>query len=82
MLEEYATKEQHSVVRFYGQKDSAQRIFIKKHFLFMVGNVCLHKAVHVWLAEILLLTKVETVVQKWLRQQTKDVCAAFFSTLV
>jgi hypothetical protein len=36
VLEEYSTEEQRSVVRFYGQKDSMQRIFIKKCFLFTV----------------------------------------------
>jgi hypothetical protein len=40
MLEEYATKKQNSVVRFCGQKDSMQRIFIKKCFPFTVGSVC------------------------------------------
>jgi hypothetical protein len=37
---EYTTEEQRSVVRFCGQNDSMQRIFIKKCFLFMVGSVC------------------------------------------
>jgi hypothetical protein len=40
VLEEYTTEEQKSVVRFCGQKDSMQRIFIRKCFLFMVGSVC------------------------------------------
>jgi hypothetical protein len=39
-LEEYPTGEQRSVVRFYGQTDSLQRIFIKKRFLFTAGSVC------------------------------------------
>jgi hypothetical protein len=39
MLKEYTTEEQHSVV-FCGQKDSVQRAFIKKCFLFIVGSVC------------------------------------------
>jgi hypothetical protein len=35
------TKEKHSVLPFFfGQKDSMQRIFIKKCFLFTVGSVC------------------------------------------
>jgi hypothetical protein len=33
------TEEQRSVMRFCGQKDSMQRIFIKKYFLFTVGSV-------------------------------------------
>jgi hypothetical protein len=40
MLEECNTKERRSVVRFCGQKDSIQRAFIKKCFLFRVGSVC------------------------------------------
>jgi hypothetical protein len=43
VLEEYSAEEQRSVVRFYGQKDSMQRIFIKKSFLFAVGSVCCEK---------------------------------------
>jgi hypothetical protein len=39
VLEEFITEEQRSDVRFYGQKDSMQRIFIKKCFLFMVRSV-------------------------------------------
>jgi hypothetical protein len=36
VVEEYTIKEQRSVVRFCGQKDSMQRISIKKCFLFTV----------------------------------------------
>jgi hypothetical protein len=40
VLVEYNTEEQ-LVVRFFcGQKDSVQRIFIKKCFVFTVGSVC------------------------------------------
>jgi hypothetical protein len=39
VLEEFNTKEQRSGVRFCGQKDSMQRIFKKKSFLFTVGIV-------------------------------------------
>jgi hypothetical protein len=38
VLEEYTSEEQRSVVLFCGQKDSMQRIFMKKRFLFMVGS--------------------------------------------
>jgi hypothetical protein len=38
--EDCTTEEQHYVVRFCRQKDSKQRIFIKKCFLFTVGSVC------------------------------------------
>jgi hypothetical protein len=36
VLEECITEEQCCVVRFYGQEDSMQKIFIKKYFLFTV----------------------------------------------
>jgi hypothetical protein len=40
VLEEYNTEEQCSVMSvFFGQKDSMQRIFIKKCFLLTVGSV-------------------------------------------
>jgi hypothetical protein len=40
VLEECITEEWHSVVRFCGQKNSRQLVFIKKWFLFNVGSVC------------------------------------------
>jgi hypothetical protein len=40
VLEECIAEEQRSVVRFYGQKDPMQRLFIKKYFLLTVGSVC------------------------------------------
>jgi hypothetical protein len=41
VLEECTTEEQRSIVRFFcEQKDSMQRIFVKKYFLFMLGSVC------------------------------------------
>jgi hypothetical protein len=40
VLVECNTEEQRSVVRFYGQKDSMQKIFIKKRVLFTLGSVC------------------------------------------
>jgi hypothetical protein len=43
VLEECSTKEQHFLMRFCGQKDSMQRIFVKKCFLFTVENACLIK---------------------------------------
>jgi hypothetical protein len=39
VLEEYTTEEQRSVVRFYAQKNSMQRLVIKACFLFTVGSV-------------------------------------------
>jgi hypothetical protein len=39
VLEEYTTEEKRSIVRyFYGEKDSMQKIFIKKCFLFTVES--------------------------------------------
>jgi hypothetical protein len=47
---ECITEEQRSIALFFcGKKDSMQRIFIKKCFLFTVGGKCLlPKAVHNW----------------------------------
>jgi hypothetical protein len=52
VLEMFATKEQRSVVRFCGQKDSMQRIFIKTCFLFMVGSVFRVKRFTAWLRNV------------------------------
>jgi hypothetical protein len=42
VLDGCTTGEQRSVARFFfcGQKDSMQRIFLKKYFLFTVGSIC------------------------------------------
>jgi hypothetical protein len=40
VLEECTTVERFLLCVFCGQKDSMQRIFIKKCFLFTVGRVC------------------------------------------
>jgi hypothetical protein len=40
VLEVYTIKEHRPIVCFCEQKDSLQRIFIKKYFLFTVGAVC------------------------------------------
>jgi hypothetical protein len=41
LLKGCTIEEQRSVLRFFcGQKDSMQRIFIRKCFLFTVGSVC------------------------------------------
>jgi uracil DNA glycosylase len=37
--EVYTTEEQRSVVLFYGRKESVQRIFTNKYFLFTVESV-------------------------------------------
>jgi hypothetical protein len=61
-----------SVVRiFCGQKDSMQRILIKKCLLFTVGSVCRVKRSHLRGKRF-----------AWLRQQSKDFYAAGFDALV
>jgi hypothetical protein len=40
LLEEFIAEEQRHVVGFCDQKDSMQRIFIKKYSVFTVGSVC------------------------------------------
>jgi hypothetical protein len=87
MLEECTTEEQSQVVHFYGQKDSMQRIFINKYVLFMSCGKCLsHKVVHTRVEKFSLgRSKVagdETKVRLFLRQKSKDFCAAGFSALV
>jgi hypothetical protein len=48
LLEEFITEEHCPVVRLFycGQKDSMQKILIKKYILFMVGSVCRVKHFH------------------------------------
>jgi hypothetical protein len=41
--EECTVEEQRSIVRFYGRKDSMQRLLIKKCFLYSMGSLCLLK---------------------------------------
>jgi hypothetical protein len=52
--------------------------------MFLVyGGKCLsRKAVHNWVAQRFPDEEVETGLRKWLRQQSKDFCAAGFDTLV
>jgi hypothetical protein len=40
MFEVYTTEEGRSVVRFCGQKDPMQKMFIKKCFLITIGSIC------------------------------------------
>jgi hypothetical protein len=67
---------------FCGQKDSMQRIFINKYFLFTLGSVCRVK-------RLCLDDKCfaddeddETEVRKWLRQQSEDFYSVGFDALV
>jgi hypothetical protein len=89
VLEECITEKQHSALCFLWAKDSMQRIFIKKCFLFMVESVCCMK----WFTSGPLKNhlggkrfaddvEVELEVLKWLRRQSKDVYAAGFDELV
>jgi hypothetical protein len=83
MLEECNTEEQGSVVHFFCvQKDSLQRIFIKKCFLFTVGSVCRVKHSQLSSKRFADDEEVETEVRKWLRQQSKDFYAAGFDAPV
>jgi hypothetical protein len=79
LLVGYTTKEQLSVVRFCGQKDSMQRIFIKKCFLFIVGSVCRMKRFTTGGKRFGDGEEVETEVRKRLRQQSIDFHTAGFA---
>jgi hypothetical protein len=77
------TEEQRSVVRFCGQKDSMQRIFMTKCFLFTEGRVCRvnrftseSRNCHLGGKRSADGEDVETEVRKWRRQQSKDFYAA------
>jgi hypothetical protein len=76
------TEEQRSVVLFCVQKDSFQRIFIKKCLLFTVGSVCCVSGSHLGGKHFADDEEVETEVRKWLRQQSKDFCAAGFDAVM
>jgi hypothetical protein len=57
---------------------------IRKEMFPVYGGKCLScKAVHSWVANVLLMPEeVETEVRKWLRQQSKDFYAAGLDALV
>jgi hypothetical protein len=81
------TEEQHSVVHFFCvQKDSMQRIFIEKLFLFTVGSVCHIKRFTTVsrnsLKDVRKSQMMPDQLRKWLRQQSKDLYAAGFDTLI
>jgi hypothetical protein len=85
MFEEYPTEEQCYLVRFFClfvQKDSVQRIFTKKCFLFMLRKVFRVKRFHLGGKRFVVDEDVETEVRKWLRHQSKDFYAAGFDALV
>jgi hypothetical protein len=85
MLDDSITEEHRSVVRFYEQKDSVQRIFIENRFLFAVGSVCRVKRFTTgWInfvSDVRKLQMMTDQVRKWLRQQSKDFHAVGFDAL-
>jgi hypothetical protein len=80
------TEGQRSLVRLREQKDSMQRIFTKKCFLFTVRTVCRVKRFTTgWRNSLKVVRKSQVMPdreRKWLRQQSKDFCAAGFDALV
>jgi hypothetical protein len=84
--EEYTIEEQRSVVLFCDQKDSMQRMFIKKCFPFTVGNVCRVKRFTGGSRNSLKDAGKSQMMPdqfwKWPRQQSKDFYAAGFDELV
>jgi hypothetical protein len=68
-------------VRFFVDKDSMQRIFIEKCFLFTVGSVCRVKQFSLGNKLFSDDEEVEAEIGKWLRQQSKDFYAAGFDAL-
>jgi hypothetical protein len=87
VLEVYATEEQSPVLQFYGQKDSIQRIFIKRRFLLTLECVCLslsavHNKVETFSQGHSKVAGDETEVRKWLRQQSQHFYAASLDALV
>jgi hypothetical protein len=68
-----------------GKKDSMQRIFIKKRFLFTVGSVCRAKRFTTGSRNSLKdvpKSQMSDQVRKWMRLQSKDFYAADFEALV
>jgi hypothetical protein len=57
-------------------------IFIKKCFLFTMGSICRVKWFSLGGKRFADDEEVETEVLKWLRQQSKDFCAAVFGALI
>jgi hypothetical protein len=71
---------------FCGQKDSIQKIFMKKYFLFTVGSVCRVKRFTAGsrntVEDVPKSQMMSDQVGKRLRQQSKDFCAAGFDALL
>jgi hypothetical protein len=83
VLEECTNEEQNSVVCvFCGQKNSMQRAFTKKYFLFTVGGFVTYSGSQLDGKRLSDDEEVETVVRKWLRQQSKDFFAVSFDAMI
>jgi hypothetical protein len=86
VFEDTITEEQRYGVHFSGQKDSMQKILIKKCFLFIVGSVfhvnrfamCSRNS----LKDVRKSQMMPDQVRKWLRQQTKGYYTEGFEELV
>jgi hypothetical protein len=81
-LEEYTTEEQRSFVRFCGQKDTMQRIFIRKCFLFMAGSFYCVKRFTTRLQRFDDDEETETEMRKWLRQESNDFNSTDFDAMI
>jgi hypothetical protein len=86
VLEECTTEEQHSVMRFLWTKRLKGKDIYKEIFSVYGGKCLSRKAAHNWIEKrgkhFADGKEVETEVQKWLKQQSKDFCAAGFKALV
>jgi hypothetical protein len=81
VLEAYTTEEQGSAARFCEQKDSVQRIFIKKFFLFTVESVFHIKQFTTGLSNSLKDVRKSQMmpdhVRKWLNNSQRLLCCGF-----
>jgi hypothetical protein len=82
MLEGVLIKSSVLLCVFFVDKNSMQRIFTKKCFLFTVGSVCSVKQSKSGCKCFTDDEEIETEVQKWLRQQSKDFYDVGFDTQV
>jgi hypothetical protein len=83
VFEEHTTEEQHFVVRLFWAKGLNAKDIHKEMFPFYGGKCLSRKAVHIWAANVSLMTKRSKLeVRRWLRQQSKKFYAAGFDALV
>jgi hypothetical protein len=80
------TEEQRSVVRFLWAKEFNAKDIHKEMFPVYGGKYLSRKAIHNWIEKRGKRSahdeEVETEFRKWLRQHSKDFCAAGFDALV